>query len=72
MALLGRKGFNKVREGGQRTPGFFHSKGVFPLKNPGSRKEKGKEEEKYQVLKGMCALAAFFISWRKDVLFISK
>lgn len=30
MALLGREGLNKVREGGERTPGFFHSKGVSP------------------------------------------
>lgn len=30
MALPGKEGLNKVREGGQRTPGLFHSKGVSP------------------------------------------
>jgi hypothetical protein len=30
MALLGRKGLNKVTKGRERTPGIFHSKGVSP------------------------------------------
>ena len=70
MVLLGGEGLNKVWEGGQRTPGFFHSKGFSPSEFR-QQKGKGYEEEKCQV-HGMCAPASPFISLRKDFIFISK
>ncbi|KAG3260916.1 hypothetical protein H1C71_015829 [Ictidomys tridecemlineatus] len=70
MALLGREGLNKVREGGERTPGFFHSKGVSPSEFR-SRKEKGMKREKCQGLKRMCLLLLSFAGERILSLFPS-